>query len=304
MFDAALRNFTTMPLFRFCALFLVLLFCLQEIRGTESEDEQSWLDYIHQYGKNYSTEAEKEHRKSVFLTNLREIERHNGLPDRNYTKAVNQFTDLSQLEFETEILTPQLAFAPIPTPKPLPTMTRSLTTAATVPLNCRRDESNCCILSANPQGCCLALGLGGWNRRKCDKGTGRDGVVPNGCVYHDSSCCRSSQKPSECCAALGFASWDNEQCRGAHAASVPKGCLSSNSHCCSESTLPQQCCHVLGFEHYDGAYCRRSGWVYKADDFLPNGYPKNFDWTSMSYRAVTGVKNQGGCGTCTFFACV
>ncbi|CAF1428887.1 unnamed protein product [Adineta ricciae] len=134
----------------------------------------------------------------IFLSNLHEIERHNAQVNRTYTKAVNQFSDFTQLEFETEILTPQLAFAPIPNPPPTSVQTRSS--------------------SSNPNACCSALGLGDWNRRQCSDDGRVNGVVTNGCVHHDSQCCRSSGNPSECCAALGFAWWDGEWCRGAHPA--------------------------------------------------------------------------------------
>ncbi|CAF0985670.1 unnamed protein product [Adineta ricciae] len=142
----------------------------------------------------------------IFLSNLHEIERHNAQVNRTYTKTVNQFSDLTQSEFETGILTPQLAFAPIPNPPPTSVQTRSS--------------------SSNPNACCSALGLGDGNRPQCS---------------YDGN-------PSECCAALDFA------------------------------------------------------WRGGRGDLLPNGYPKDFDWTSMTYRTVTNAKNQGRCGTCTFFA--
>ncbi|CAF1664599.1 unnamed protein product, partial [Adineta ricciae] len=203
---------------------LIFLSLCQLISSSHSVDEE-WSNYIQRYGKKYATNAENQLRKSIFLSNLHEIERHNAQVNRTYTKAVNQFSDLTQSEFETEILTPQLAFAPIPNPPPTPVQTRSSSssTACTVPMNCRRDASNCCISSSNPNACCSALGLGGWNRRQCSYDGSVNGVVPNGCVHHDSQCCRSSGNPSECCAALGFAWWDGEWCRGAHPANVPDG---------------------------------------------------------------------------------
>ena len=143
--------------------------------------------------------------------------------------------------------------------------------------------------------------MGSWNRRKCNSGSCSSGVVPNNCKARDSQCCRSSWNPTECCAALGFASWDGGWCRGPHPANVPNGCSAAKSHCCSESTLPQRCCEVFGFEYFDGAYCRHSASWYPAGELLENGYPKNFDWSSMTYRVVTDAKNQGACNACTFF---
>ena len=146
---------------RSAALSLILLSLCQSIFSINSVDEK-WSNYVQQYGKKYATEAESQLRKSIFLSNLHDIERHNAQVNRTYTKAVNQFSDLSQLEFETKILTPQLAFAPIPNPPSTPTQTRSSSsTACTVPMNCRRDASNCCISSSNPNACWSALGLGG-----------------------------------------------------------------------------------------------------------------------------------------------
>ncbi|CAF3979030.1 unnamed protein product, partial [Adineta steineri] len=291
-----------MSLFYFSACFLILLSLFQSINGVDNEDQQ-WMDYIHRYGKKYASEAETQLRKSYFLVNLHEVRRHNAQSNQTYTKGINQFSDLSKLEFETNVLTPQLAFAPIPPPTPISSpMSRSLSTDASVPLGCTRDSSNCCISSADPNSCCLALGLGSWNRRQCSSSSSIGGIVPHNCVHHDSQCCRTSWNPTECCAALGFASWDGGWCRGVHSANVPQGCQSGNSHCCSDSTMPQKCCQVFGFEYYDGAYCRDSQFWYPAGETLPNGYPKNFDWTSLTYRAVTNAKNQGGCNTCTFFA--
>ncbi|CAF1613412.1 unnamed protein product, partial [Adineta ricciae] len=74
---------------------------------------------------------------------------------------------------------------------------------------------------------------------------------------------------------------------------VSNGCQASNTHCYSESTMPQKCSAVFGFDFYDGAYCRQSTWWSGRGDLLPNGYPKDFDWTSMTYRTVTNAKNQG-----------
>jgi len=286
----------------YLSVFFVLFLSIIASSNGLDRDEQQWNDYIHRYGKTYATETERQLRKSIFLVHLHEIEKHNAQLNQTYTKSINQFSDLTQFEFETQVLTPQLAFAPIPTPMPTPPMGRSLSTAGMVPMNCKRDTSNCCISSADPNTCCLALGLGSWNRRQCSSSTSSGGIVPNNCVHHDSQCCRSSWNPTECCAALGFAYWDGGWCRGTHAANVPQGCQAWNSHCCSESTMPQKCCEALDFEYYDGAYCRHSAFWYPPGELLPNGYPKNFDWTSMTYRVVTDAKNQGGCGTCTFFA--
>ncbi|CAF3541349.1 unnamed protein product, partial [Rotaria sp. Silwood2] len=264
---------------------------------------QEWTDFVRQYDKAYATEEEAQLRQSIFIKNLREIERHNSQANQTYTKAVNQFSDLTQEEFQIRVLTPQLAFAPIPKAQPVPIMTRSSTTAASIPTGCTRGSSNCCISSANPNACCAALGMGSWNRRQCNAGSG-NGVVPNNCMSRDSRCCQSSQNPGECCAALGFAFWDGGWCRGVHASNVPNECVAWNSHCCSESTVPQRCCRALGYEYYDGAFCRNSADWFPAPEFLENDYPKNFDWTSMTYRAVTDVKNQGSCGSCTFFAVI
>ncbi|CAF1232979.1 unnamed protein product [Rotaria sordida] len=284
---------------------LVFLVFLPIAHSIESFDDynQEWIDFVRQYDKSYATEEEAQLRRSIFIANLREIERHNSQPNQTYIKAINQFSDLSQQEFEEHVLSPQLAFASVPKPQPVPVMTRSSTTASSVPTGCTCGSSNCCISSANPNACCLALGMGSWNRRQCNPGA-CSGVVPNNCKSRDSQCCQSSQNPGECCAALGFASWDGGWCRGAHASTVPNGCSASNSHCCSESTLPQKCCEAFGFEYFDGAYCRHSASWYPAPERLENDYPKNFDWTSLNYRVVTDAKNQGACNTCTFFTVV
>ena len=259
--------------------FVVLLLLLPTFPFTSGVDinEKQWTDFIRQYDKQYSDQAEVNLRKSIFISNLRKIEQHNALPNETYTKGINQFSDLTNDEFKTQLLTPELAFtSPIPDEPFVHIMSVSGSIAASVPPSCTRGSSNCCVSSVSPSACCSALGMGAWNRHQCDSGRGDRGVVPNDCKYHNSQCCRVSSNPTECCAALRFASWDNNWCRGSHAANVPTGCTSSNSHCCSESTLPQKCCAVLKFEYFDGAYCRNSASWYPAGERLANGISEKF----------------------------
>ena len=59
--------------------------------------------YQFEFGKKYSSPKEYVQRKTIFETNLKEIEKHNELKGQTYTQGVNQFTDMSQEEFEALI---------------------------------------------------------------------------------------------------------------------------------------------------------------------------------------------------------
>ena len=54
--------------------------------------------YKLEFGKHYS-KSESTYRKSVFLKNVEEIEKHNALSNTLYKKGINQFTDLTDEEF-------------------------------------------------------------------------------------------------------------------------------------------------------------------------------------------------------------
>ena len=60
------------------------------------------------YGKRYTKDGEEQYRKNIFLRNLIKIQEHNANPKNTYTVGVNQFTDLTQAEFEATYLTLQV----------------------------------------------------------------------------------------------------------------------------------------------------------------------------------------------------
>lgn len=60
------------------------------------------------FGKRYTKEGEEQYRKNIFLRNLIRIQEHNANPANTYQQGVNQFTDLTQAEFEAIYLTLQV----------------------------------------------------------------------------------------------------------------------------------------------------------------------------------------------------
>ena len=58
-----------------------------------------------EYQKSYSKVGEEAYRKTIFLRNLVKIAEHNANPSNTYTQGVNQFTDLTDAEFQALYLT-------------------------------------------------------------------------------------------------------------------------------------------------------------------------------------------------------
>ena len=57
-----------------------------------------------EHGKEYCCEEEESLRLEVFTSNLKKIEEHNETPGKTWTMAVNQFADLTEEEFKTDVL--------------------------------------------------------------------------------------------------------------------------------------------------------------------------------------------------------
>jgi len=76
----------------------------------ESQTSQvySFEQFKGDFGKRYTKEGEEQYRKNIFLRNLIKIQQHNANPANTYTMGVNQFTDLTQAEFEAIYLTLQV----------------------------------------------------------------------------------------------------------------------------------------------------------------------------------------------------
>lgn len=76
----------------------------------ESQPAQaySFEQFKGDFGKRYTKEGEEQYRKNIFLRNLIKIQEHNANPASTYQMGVNQFTDLTQAEFEAIYLTLQV----------------------------------------------------------------------------------------------------------------------------------------------------------------------------------------------------
>jgi uncharacterized protein (DUF2225 family) len=75
---------------------------------TNSTKPYSFEQYKSDYQKSYLKEGEEEYRKAIFLRNLVKIEEHNANPKNTHTTGVNQFTDLTDAEFQAIYLTLQV----------------------------------------------------------------------------------------------------------------------------------------------------------------------------------------------------
>lgn len=78
-------------------LFAALLAIAQALPSYKSQFEA----FEQQHGKNYKSSAERLHRYSIFVKNLREIEEHNAAQGKSYKKAVNKYADLTPEEFKS-----------------------------------------------------------------------------------------------------------------------------------------------------------------------------------------------------------
>lgn len=70
------------------------------IYTTSIPQQDQFEAYKLQFNKHYS-KSENTYRKSIFLKNVEDIERHNALSDKLYKKGINQFTDITDEEFKS-----------------------------------------------------------------------------------------------------------------------------------------------------------------------------------------------------------
>jgi len=82
-------------------------FMLYNMDNSKSE-VYSFEQYKADYQKSYLKEGEEEYRKAIFLRNLIKIEEHNANPKNTHTLGINQFTDLTNAEFQALYLTLQV----------------------------------------------------------------------------------------------------------------------------------------------------------------------------------------------------
>merc|ERR1712055_934266 len=67
-------------------------------------EQNDFVRFKSEYGKKYSSLEEELHRMKIFQSNLKKIDDHNATSDVTWTMAVNQFADLTEEEFKTEML--------------------------------------------------------------------------------------------------------------------------------------------------------------------------------------------------------
>lgn len=81
---------------------------LYSLESAPVAEVYSFEQYKREFGKRYVREGEEQYRRNIFLRNLISINEHNANPKNTYTMGVNQFTDLTQAEFEAIYLTLQV----------------------------------------------------------------------------------------------------------------------------------------------------------------------------------------------------
>lgn len=99
-------------------IFLLSLSCISEIKSIADADADAGVDHesvwrtddevmalyeewMLEHGKVYNGLGEKVERFEIFKDNLRYIEGHNSLPNQTYKLGLNQFSDLTDEEFES-----------------------------------------------------------------------------------------------------------------------------------------------------------------------------------------------------------
>jgi len=93
---------------------IIFLFSLGAVIASP-EDEYLRLQFAKfqvDFGKEYLTRGEQEHRFNIFKANLKEIKAHNNA-GHSYKKGINQFSDLTKAEFKSQAL----GYIPLASPK-------------------------------------------------------------------------------------------------------------------------------------------------------------------------------------------
>lgn len=78
------------------------------LANVRQEENDAWLSFKSKFNKKYEP-AEEEMRRAIFLTNLQIIESHNlkfAMGEVSFSMAVNDFSDLTDLEFHQFYLSP------------------------------------------------------------------------------------------------------------------------------------------------------------------------------------------------------
>merc|ERR1712088_1140770 len=83
------------------ALLVLLAPCLAIHRLSTGEQFERFKQ---KYGKEYSSAAEERLRFKIFSANAAAVETHNAARSSSYTRGINQFSDLTQEEWEAAFL--------------------------------------------------------------------------------------------------------------------------------------------------------------------------------------------------------
>ena len=82
-----------------CIMTVLILLVLVSLAATEPSYKREFEAYKQDYGKVYNNPIEDLQRFVTFSNNLKAIERHNNKSQVNWKKGINQFTDMTNKEF-------------------------------------------------------------------------------------------------------------------------------------------------------------------------------------------------------------
>ncbi|EAS00456.1 papain family cysteine protease (macronuclear) [Tetrahymena thermophila SB210] len=80
-----------------------------KLSSVQIKDLLDFNQWKYNHGKNYFNADEANFRQVIYLLNLQKFNEHNSNPNHSYKVGTNQFSDLSQEEFESLILNPFLS---------------------------------------------------------------------------------------------------------------------------------------------------------------------------------------------------
>ena len=83
-----------------------------------SDVHAAFTDFLATYSRSYASKSEIDNRYNIFKHNYDSITKHNADPSRGFEKAINQFADMTEEEFEARYLSSILEIPTGLQPKP------------------------------------------------------------------------------------------------------------------------------------------------------------------------------------------
>jgi cathepsin L len=132
----------------------MMLFTLLAIVAAASAHDQAWEDYKLEFNKHYTAEEETM-RYATWKKDVAEVELHNAMYGNEYTQAVNEFSDLTDEEYDRIYLSglrvpegPSNATMYVPTNDPIPNAVDWRTAGMVTPVKNQGQCGSCYSFSA------------------------------------------------------------------------------------------------------------------------------------------------------------